>query len=233
MNDDTLMTAVRGPFTAVHMDTPVEQIVRRGRAMRARRRILGLAGAAAVIAGAAVAATALLPGRPPGRRATGGLDGDQAGERHDRCHDPRAARRGPAAEHAPRGWRARPPSPSAASRTRRAGSTRQVGAEHLGHPGEQRPSRYLRHPSRCPAARRRSPDRRQVRRRVQHPRASGEDLHIPQPPAKSPASGVVRVPVIGPAWYRPARSAPAEQDRFVCGFGCHNPRNRRQSMRCP
>ena len=35
MNDDTLMTAVREPFTAVHMDTPVEQILRRGRAVRA------------------------------------------------------------------------------------------------------------------------------------------------------------------------------------------------------
>jgi hypothetical protein len=61
MNDDTLMTAVREPFTAVHMDTPVEQIVRRGRAVRARRRILGLAGAAAMAAGATVAVTALLP----------------------------------------------------------------------------------------------------------------------------------------------------------------------------
>ena len=67
MNDDTLMTAVREPFTAVHMDIPVEQIVRRGRAVRARRRILGLAGAAAVIAGAAVAVIALLPaGHPAG-----------------------------------------------------------------------------------------------------------------------------------------------------------------------
>src|SRR5271170_1205737 len=66
MNDDTLMTAVREPFTAVHMDIPVEQIVRRGRAVRARRRILGLAGAAAVIAGAAVAGIALLPAGHPG-----------------------------------------------------------------------------------------------------------------------------------------------------------------------
>ena len=67
MNDDTLMTAVREPFTAVHMDTPVEQIVRRGHAVRVRRRILGLAGAAAVAAGATVAVTALLPvGHPAG-----------------------------------------------------------------------------------------------------------------------------------------------------------------------
>ena len=62
MNDDTLMIAVREPFTAVHMDTPVEQIVRRGRAVRARRRILGLAGAAA---GATVAVAALLPAGHP------------------------------------------------------------------------------------------------------------------------------------------------------------------------
>jgi hypothetical protein len=65
MNDDTLMTTVREPFTAVHMDTPVEQIVGRGRAVRARRRILGLAGAAAMVAGAAVAVTALLPASHP------------------------------------------------------------------------------------------------------------------------------------------------------------------------
>jgi hypothetical protein len=67
MNDDTLMTAVREPFAAVRMDIPVEQIVRRGRAVRARRRIPGLAGAAAAVAGGALAAAMLLPaGHPAG-----------------------------------------------------------------------------------------------------------------------------------------------------------------------
>jgi hypothetical protein len=69
MNDDTLITAVREPFTGVHMNIPVEQIVSRGRAVRARRRIPGMAGALAVAAGAALAVTALLPaGHQPGIR---------------------------------------------------------------------------------------------------------------------------------------------------------------------
>lgn len=67
MNDNTVIAAVREPFTAVQMVTPVEQIVRRGRAVRARRRIAGLAAAAAVAAAATVAVTALLPaGHPAG-----------------------------------------------------------------------------------------------------------------------------------------------------------------------
>jgi len=65
MNDDTLITAVKEPFTDVHMTTSVEQIVRRGRAVRARRRIPGLAGALAVLAAAALAVTALLPASHP------------------------------------------------------------------------------------------------------------------------------------------------------------------------
>jgi hypothetical protein len=64
MNDNQLMTAVRESFTSVHVTTPVEQITRRGRAVRARRRIPALAGALAVAAGAAVAVTSLLPGTP-------------------------------------------------------------------------------------------------------------------------------------------------------------------------
>ena len=61
MNDDELITAVREPFTAVHSATPVEQIVSRSRAIRARRRIPGVAGALAVAAGTALAVTAVLP----------------------------------------------------------------------------------------------------------------------------------------------------------------------------
>ena len=39
MNDDELHTTVRDHFTDVRMDTPMDEIVTRGRAVRARRRI--------------------------------------------------------------------------------------------------------------------------------------------------------------------------------------------------
>jgi hypothetical protein len=61
MNDDQLITAVKKSVTGVHMHVPTEQIVSRSRAVRARRRIPGLAAALAVVAGTAVAVTALLP----------------------------------------------------------------------------------------------------------------------------------------------------------------------------
>lgn len=51
------------------MNIPVEQIVSGGRAVRARRRIPGMAAAVAGAAGAALAVTALLPaGHQPGIR---------------------------------------------------------------------------------------------------------------------------------------------------------------------
>ena len=79
MNDDELITAVREPFTAVHSTTPVEQIVSRSRAIRARRRIPGVAGALAVAAGAALAVTAAAASQPsaqPSRpRPAGRVDG--------------------------------------------------------------------------------------------------------------------------------------------------------------
>jgi hypothetical protein len=62
MNDDDLITLVRESFTDLHATTPVERIVRRGHAVRARRRIPVLAGALAVVAAAALAVTTLLPG---------------------------------------------------------------------------------------------------------------------------------------------------------------------------
>jgi hypothetical protein len=73
MNDDELITVVRESFTGVHSSTPVGQVVRRSRAMRARRRIPGLAGALAAAAGAAAAVAAVLPasgqpGNPPGHQ---------------------------------------------------------------------------------------------------------------------------------------------------------------------
>ena len=65
MNDDELITAVREQRNKVPMTTPVEQIISRGHAVRARRRIPGLAGVLAVVAAAAFAVIALLPASHP------------------------------------------------------------------------------------------------------------------------------------------------------------------------
>jgi hypothetical protein len=62
MNDDELMTAVRESFTSVHDSTSVEQILSRGRAARARRRIPLITGALGVAAATVLAVTTLLPG---------------------------------------------------------------------------------------------------------------------------------------------------------------------------
>jgi hypothetical protein len=68
MNDNELITTVRESVTGVHMTIPEEQIVRRSRAIRARRRIPAAAGALAVAAGAALAVIALVPsGHQPGQ----------------------------------------------------------------------------------------------------------------------------------------------------------------------
>jgi hypothetical protein len=64
MNDNELITTVRESVTGVHMTIPEEQIVRRSRAIRARRRIPAAAGALAVAAGAALAVIALVPSGP-------------------------------------------------------------------------------------------------------------------------------------------------------------------------
>jgi hypothetical protein len=61
MNDSELITAVRESVTGVHTATPVEQIIGRGRALRVRRRLPGVAGVLAAAAAAALTATALVP----------------------------------------------------------------------------------------------------------------------------------------------------------------------------
>ncbi len=66
MNDGELITAVKESFSRVHAATPLEVVVRRGRARRARRWIAGLAGAGALAAGAALGVTLLVPGAGPG-----------------------------------------------------------------------------------------------------------------------------------------------------------------------
>lgn len=68
MNDDELITLMKEPFADVHMTMPLDQVVRHGGVVRARRRRLrGLTGAVA-LTGAAVAAVALLvPGGSPAK----------------------------------------------------------------------------------------------------------------------------------------------------------------------
>jgi hypothetical protein len=60
MNDNELITLVKESVTDVHMTVPEEQIMSRGRALRARRRIPVLGVALAGAAGAVLAATALV-----------------------------------------------------------------------------------------------------------------------------------------------------------------------------
>jgi hypothetical protein len=55
MNDNELSTMVRESVTGVHSTTPIAQIISRGRAVRARRRIPGVAACLAVVAGTATA----------------------------------------------------------------------------------------------------------------------------------------------------------------------------------
>ncbi|MGH3255214.1 MAG: hypothetical protein ACRDOU_07350 [Streptosporangiaceae bacterium] len=62
MNDQELITAVKQSVSGVQMRVPAEQIVRRSRAIRSRRKIPAVVGVLAVAAGAALAATgALVP----------------------------------------------------------------------------------------------------------------------------------------------------------------------------
>lgn len=68
MNDDELITVVKDAVAGVHMTVPTEQITRRSRTIRARRRIPALAGALGVVAGAALAVTMVLSaGHQPAR----------------------------------------------------------------------------------------------------------------------------------------------------------------------
>jgi hypothetical protein len=62
MNDNELITTVREPFADVHMTIPIETVVQRGQMLRGRRRVRALAGAVALIGGAAAAVAFLVPG---------------------------------------------------------------------------------------------------------------------------------------------------------------------------
>jgi hypothetical protein len=65
MNDNELITVLREQRGKVPMDTPVEQIIRRGRAVRAQRRVPRVAAALGAAAAAAVAVSAALPASHP------------------------------------------------------------------------------------------------------------------------------------------------------------------------
>jgi hypothetical protein len=76
MNDPEVITAVKASYAGIHMDVPLDVIVRRGRRLRARRRLPGLAGAAGAVAALALAVADLGPGG--GRaRAPGGSTGTE------------------------------------------------------------------------------------------------------------------------------------------------------------
>ena len=65
MNDDELVMALREQRGNVPMNTPVEQIISRGRAMRVRRRVPRVAAALGAAAAAALAVTVALPAGHP------------------------------------------------------------------------------------------------------------------------------------------------------------------------
>jgi hypothetical protein len=66
MNDNELLTVVREQRDKIPMTVPVEQVISRGRRVRARRRVSAVAAALAVTAAAVVAVTSLLPGPQAG-----------------------------------------------------------------------------------------------------------------------------------------------------------------------
>jgi hypothetical protein len=66
MNDDELITAVRESFAEVRSATAVERIVSRSRAVRARRRVPGVAATLGAAAAVGVGVGMTLPGHPVG-----------------------------------------------------------------------------------------------------------------------------------------------------------------------
>jgi hypothetical protein len=78
VNDAEVITAVKASYAGIHMDVPVDVIVRRGRRLRAQRRVPRLAGAVGTVAALALAVAALVPGSgrataPEGSTGTGRL----------------------------------------------------------------------------------------------------------------------------------------------------------------
>jgi len=65
MNDDQLITVLREQRGTVPMTVPVEEIISRGRTVRARRRVPGVTAVVGTAAVAAVAVSVALPGSHP------------------------------------------------------------------------------------------------------------------------------------------------------------------------
>lgn len=65
MNDDDLITTLREQRGTVRMDTPLEEIVSRGRTVRGRRRLPVAAAAAGTVGAAAIAVGLALPAGHP------------------------------------------------------------------------------------------------------------------------------------------------------------------------
>jgi hypothetical protein len=85
---DSLTTA-RDSLTEVRMSTPLDAIVRHGRATRQRRRVIGLAGT-----GAMAVTAALAVGLASSAPAHGGLHAGQQRQRHGHAdHQPEGAPR--------------------------------------------------------------------------------------------------------------------------------------------
>jgi hypothetical protein len=71
MTDDELMTLVTAQRDTIPMTTRIEEIIRRGRAVRTRRLVAGAAGTLALVAGAIFAVSSLAPvSHPPTARLT-------------------------------------------------------------------------------------------------------------------------------------------------------------------
>jgi hypothetical protein len=68
MNDDELITVLREQRGKVVMTTPVEQIISRGRSVRVRRRVPGVAAGVGAVAAAAVAVGVAFPASHPAVR---------------------------------------------------------------------------------------------------------------------------------------------------------------------
>ena len=62
MDDAEVITDVKASYAGIHMDVPLDVIVRRGRRVRAQRRLPGMAVAAGIVAALAVAVAAVVPG---------------------------------------------------------------------------------------------------------------------------------------------------------------------------
>ena len=76
MNDAEVITSVKASYAGIHMDVPLEDVVRRGRRVRAQRRLPRLAGAAGTVVALALAVAALVPGSG-GTTAPGGSTGTE------------------------------------------------------------------------------------------------------------------------------------------------------------